>query len=242
MTTALDILTLAFKDAGVLGMGQDLAPEDANDGLTRLNWMLGQWQRARWKVWHLVDLSIVSTGAQNYTVGPGGQIPWPIRPDRLEDAFFRQPVAGGLPIDYPLQILEAREDYDKVPLKTMVAFSEAIFYDSAMPLGFVYPVPVLPANLYELHIVIKDILAQFPALNTVVNLPPEYYSAIHLNIALLIRQGYQITPPPGDRLPISAKNALKVIRSANAQIPRLRMPSELVGQSGIYNVFSDQVR
>ena len=60
MTTALDILNLAFKDAGILGVGQTLLDEDSNDGLTRLNMMIAQWRVKRWMVWHLVDKSVVS--------------------------------------------------------------------------------------------------------------------------------------------------------------------------------------
>ena len=73
MTTALDILNLAFKDAGILGVGQTLLDEDSNDGLTRMNMMIAQWRVKRWMVWHLVDKSVVSTGAQSYTVGQIGR-------------------------------------------------------------------------------------------------------------------------------------------------------------------------
>ena len=35
--TAYDIITLAFKDAGILGIGQSMLAEDYNDALLRLN-------------------------------------------------------------------------------------------------------------------------------------------------------------------------------------------------------------
>ena len=83
-TTANDIITLAFKDAGILGVGQSMLPDDYNDALTRMNMMIAQWRVKRWLVWHLVDKSIVSTGAQFYTVGPGGDINVSWRPDKLD--------------------------------------------------------------------------------------------------------------------------------------------------------------
>ena len=106
-TTALDIITLAFKDAGILGVGQSLLAEDVNDALIRLNMMISQWRVKRWLVWHLVDRSVVSTGAQSYTVGPGGDINVTVRPDKLERAFFRMLPGGSgtQAVDYPLQIL-----------------------------------------------------------------------------------------------------------------------------------------
>ncbi len=36
--------------------------------------MLQQWERKRWLVYHLANYSIVATGQQSYTFGPGGEI------------------------------------------------------------------------------------------------------------------------------------------------------------------------
>ncbi|UIY28698.1 hypothetical protein LZK73_18380 [Neorhizobium galegae] len=46
MTTARALITLAMKDAGVLGVGQTPLSEDMNDGLTNLNAMVAQWGAA----------------------------------------------------------------------------------------------------------------------------------------------------------------------------------------------------
>ncbi|MGX5874499.1 lysozyme, partial [Burkholderia gladioli] len=72
VTTAVDLITLALKDIGALGVGQPISPEDTMDALATLNMMLGQWQGERLSVYHLVDTAIQSTGAQSYTVGMGG--------------------------------------------------------------------------------------------------------------------------------------------------------------------------
>jgi len=44
-----------------------------NDAWARLQWMLQQWERKRFLVYHLRDYSVVSTGAISYTFGPQGQ-------------------------------------------------------------------------------------------------------------------------------------------------------------------------
>ena len=90
MTTPADLISLALVDSGVLGVGQIALAQDVNNTFTRLNQMLAQWQRKRWLIWHLIDLSVPSTGAQSYSIGPGGDIPMLVRPDRIESAFFRQ--------------------------------------------------------------------------------------------------------------------------------------------------------
>lgn len=94
MTTASALIELALKEAHVIGVGQTPLSEDVNDALRLLNYMLAQWNRKRWLVYQLVDLVVNATGAESYTIGPGGDIQTTIRPDRIEKAFFRQFGAG----------------------------------------------------------------------------------------------------------------------------------------------------
>ena len=63
LPTAGSIINLALKMAGVLGVGQTASAEDSNDALTLLNQMLAQWQRQRWLVYSLDDVSFTATGA-----------------------------------------------------------------------------------------------------------------------------------------------------------------------------------
>ena len=237
MTTPNDIITLALKSAGVLGVGQTASAEDMNDSFTLLNFMLAQWQRKRWLIWTLDTFSVSCTGAQSYTVGPGGDIDCP-RPDRLEDAFFRQNIPSEPnEIDYPLEIIESRETYNRIALKSLGSFPSYIYYQSDFPMGSIYPWP-LPSNLYQVFISVKTQLAQFTTLTQDVNLPPEYYAAILYNLSVRLRTAFQL--PPDTAVIGLAKEALNVVRGANVQIPRLRMPVGIV-RPGLYNIFSDQI-
>jgi len=238
MTTATDIINFAFKDAGVLGVGQSLLAEDMNDGLTRLNMMIAQWRVKRWLVWHLVDVSVVSTGAQSYTVGPGGDINVSARPDRLEAAYFRQ-LNASQPVDYPLQLLQSREEYSRIALKQLSSFAQCVFYDSGFPLGTIHPWPIPQASLYEIHILLKDVLPQFADLTTSYDFPPEYLAAIHYNMVIRTRAAYRLPQDP--QFDDLAKDAMETIRAANAQIPTLVMPENLI-RPGVYNIYSDQTR
>lgn len=239
-STVGDLVSLALFDAGIVGVGQTANAQDSNLAFTRLNWMLSQWNRKRWLVYHLVTYSIVSTGQQSYTVGPGGNIVTPVRPDRLESAFFRQ-IIQSTPnqIDYPLEILESREDYNKIALKQLTTFPTCIFYDSAYPLGVVYPWPILQSVIYSLFITLKETLTQFTGLSQTITLPEEYMPALQQNLAILLRDAYGL--PPSQVMIMNAKASLNTIRGANAQIARLSMPRALV-RPGIYNPYSDQIR
>ena len=260
-TTAGDICKTALRECGAFGVGQTPQAEDISDAQARLQWMLQEWERSRWLVYHLVDLSIVSTGALSYSIGPGGDIDTEIpsgpfnnqfnsqfgngqgtsvRPARIESAFFRQ-LTETYPnqIDYSLTVLQSREDYNNIALKSLQTFPQYIWYNSAWPLGQIYPWPVLQPFIYELHV---SIMAQLPpsflTLSAKLSIPFEYFNAMVTNLALRLRPKYTIPTYPGDPLPGIARGALAGIRSNNAQIAKLAMPANLIS-TGKYNIFSD---
>lgn len=236
MSTARDLITLALKDAGIVGVGQTANAEDVNDGMTRLNSMIAQWAQRRWLVYHLVDVVFQATGALSYTLGIGGDIP-STRAAQIEAAFFRQTagVPGNL-VDYQLDVLYSREEYNRIALKAMSGFPQLLFYDSGWPLGNVFIWPV-PSNLYEIHLSIKSTLQTFTNLTNAFNLPPEYEEALRLNLAVRLRIAYQLPSDAG--LNGLAKLALNTIKNANAQIPTLQLPRGLVGGNRPYNIYSD---
>ena len=241
VTTAADIIRLVLKDTGVLGVGQTATAEDTNDCFDTLNMMIGEWASKRWLLYHLLDLSKVSTGAQSYTVGPGGDIDTGSmqRPDRLEDGcFFRQLITASSPnkIDYPLSILESREDYNRIGLKQLTTIPQFVFYDQVFPLGVVYPWPVIQASQYELHLLVKAQLSQFDNLADEIDLPSQYYGAIRYNLGCRVRPMYQLGPDPS--LVALATDSLSTIRNMNAAVPRLRMPVG-IGRGNKYNILSD---
>lgn len=235
-----DIIRLAFKDAQIFGVGQTPLGEDTNDAFITLNMMMAQWQRKRWLVYHLVTHSITSTGAQSYTIGPSGDINVTVRPDLIDSAFFRQLVQSSPnQIDYPLEILTSREDYNNIALKQLRSFPMYLYYDAAYPLGVLYPWPIMQAAIYSLHVSVKEILAQFSSVVQTIVLPDEYMAALRYNLA--VRLAPQYGAPALDDIKALARDALNVIRKANAQVPRLLMPQDLI-RPGVYNPYSDQIR
>jgi hypothetical protein len=197
--------------------------------------MLAQWQRQRWMVYALDDVTFTPTGAASYTVGVGGSVNIP-RPDRIEAAFARL-TNGPQAVDYPLELLESREDYNHIALKGLATFPQVAFYDAAFPLGNLYIWPAPAAVNYQIHITVKTALASFTGLTTTMNLPPEYQEALLYNLAARLRPMYGLPPEP--TIIIQAMRSLNVIRNANAQIPRLMLPAT-VTRAGLYNIYGDQ--
>jgi hypothetical protein len=250
MTTPLDVLrpqdiiTLALKDAGIIGVGQTALAEDMNDGLTRLNMLMAQWGKKRFLVFQLTNILVTSTGVSTYTVGPGGQFNTGAnnpRPDRLENGcFFRQLVQSSPnQVDYPLELLESWEDYNRIVLKQLQTFPAYIFYDTGYPLGTLYVHPVPSPAIYAINILVKGpVVAQFLNLTVQIGMPNEYYMALYLTLATILRAAYRL--PPDSDLTMRAREAREVIRGANTALARLRMPAGMV-RPGVYNPYSDQI-
>lgn len=242
-TTLGDIVNEALKLSGRLGLGQTALAEDATLGWSYLQMMLQQWDQQRIKVYRTQDYSIVSTGAVSYTVGPSGDIDTgasSVRPPRVVSAFVRLITATNEP-DWPVEILNAREDYNQIRLKSLTSVSSFLWYDPAWPLGVAYPWPVLTASEYELHL---SLLTQLPYVfatqATVFSIPYVYYWAMITNLAMRLRGRYGIGTYPGDVVPSQAISSINALKETNNTIPRLQMPQELtIGGSG-YNIFSDR--
>ena len=229
LTTAGDLITLALRNAGVNGVGQSPSAEDANDALVILSAMVAGWQRKRWLVWSLADTALVSTGAASYTVGPAGAFVM-ARPDKLEAAYARLLNSGPTFLDAGLSIIEAREDWSRISLKSLTTFPSAVFYDSAWPTGVLHVWPIPAAGIYEIHIVTKATLPGFAALTDPLNLPPEYIEALLYSLAVRLAMNYGLQPQPAHIQAMRA--ALNTVRMANTEVALLGMPAGVSGGRG----------
>ncbi len=222
--TALQIIFQAFRMAGRVSdtQGVSVASQDVDDAFNLLVTMLAQWSRERWLTFDLSDVACLSTGAETYSIGAGGDFNV-ARPDRIESAFVRLNPGSSEPIDYQLDIFESREDYNEIGLKYLSSFPSVLFYDSAYPLGTIYVSPVPVAGTFELHVSVKATLPVYANTSASLGLPPEYNEALYSNLACRIMawNGGQPTP----FMVALASKALRVIRGANAQVPRLGMPN-----------------
>jgi hypothetical protein len=234
-----DVIGFSMKLAGILGQGQTASGEDLADAFRALNMMLSQWQRKRYLLWALEDTGLTSTGAQSYTVGPGGDYDIP-RPDKLRFAYVRQFGAISAPpyeTDYKLTIMEAEEDYAAVTLKSLGSFPRWIYYRPDYPLGTVYPWPVPDPAIYEVHLITPMGLQTFKTTSDPILMPPEYEEALTYNLAVRLAPMFGNDAP--QEVVAIAKAALATIRSSNAQMPELQLPGGLL-RGNLYDIRSDQ--
>lgn len=240
MATGSEIVTQALKKSGIVGQGRVPTATESNDALLDLNDMLAEWNTQRWMTWDLVDIAFVSDGRTTfYTVGPAGNFNVTPRPDRIEAGYQRQLVTGGQPIDTPLQIIQSREQYSNIALKSLKSFGLSVFLDSSYPTGKAYFYPNPDANTYEMHLLMKGVMPVV-ALATQVTIPPHYLAGIKFNLARRLRVAYGKGMKPDAELNLLASNSLDVIRQSNIQVPELVMPKILVSGGPGYNIYSDQ--
>lgn len=154
--TARDFISLAMKEAGVLGVGQTLLAEDINDGFTYLKRMLALWQRRRWLVPNLYDLSVIGNGEISNKIGPGQYWNAP-RPDKIAAAYIIQRNTGSNPVSLGCRIITAYEDYAQLAVKNLPSLPYLVFYDGAYPYGNVFFWPI-PDSSYELHLILKGVV------------------------------------------------------------------------------------
>src|SRR6185312_186162 len=231
-----DLISLALRNAGIIGVGQTAAAEDMNDAGRMLNMMLGQWQRRRYLVYRLKEMSLSATGAQSYSIGPGGDFNVSARPAEINYAFARQVITSNpQQIDYPLQIRPSREDYALIQLKSLASFPQWAWFDAAYPLGNFFVYPVITSQ-FEIFIGFSEILQSVESLTDQINVPPEYVEAMVYNLALRLAANYN--SPINPVVPGLAKAALETMRTVNAQVPRMSMPRGLIYPPR-YNIYSD---
>ncbi len=239
--TGLSIITDAYLMAGVVGQGQALSAPDINLGLRRLNGMASLWNTQRYLIWNLLEIGKISDGRTTaYTVGPGGDYACDRRPDRIEFAYVRQLIQNqGLPVDTPLTVWQAREQYDQNSLKkNFVSYPSGVFLDTAWPQGSLLCYPWPTASLYQIFIAVKNVLPVFTPTTLLSSIPDQYVEALKLNLARRIRQNYGKGMKPDLELNAQAKSALNVLRNSNVQVPELTYPAGISGR-GQYNIYSD---
>jgi hypothetical protein len=224
LNTVGDLITFTLKAANITGVGQTPMAEDSNTALELLRMLLAQWQKKRWLVYVQQEVSVdASTGAQFYTIGPGQDFDC-ARPAHLAAAYIR--IIPGVPpnlVDVPVKILQSREDYAAISVKSLETMPAYVFYDSNWPTGRLYWWPVPPSGMYGLYITVMAALPSYTRLTDALDLPDEYLEALMWSLAVRLQMSYGL-PAKAEHV-AAMKVAMNTLRQANTQIPELSVPA-----------------
>lgn len=152
--TARDIISLAFREVGVLGVGQTLLAEDMTNGFTLLKRMMAQWQKRRWLVPSLEKIATLGNGLESNAIGPGQY--WnAFRPSGIKAGWIVQVNTGPNIVSLPLRVITAYEDYARIAVKTLNSLPAAVFYDGAYPNGNIRVWPI-PSAQYQVNLIVQS--------------------------------------------------------------------------------------
>jgi hypothetical protein len=237
-----ELIGLALRTSGILGVGQTALPQDLSDAQVMLKLLLQQWRQKRWLVFRLANVLVpMVPGKPIYTVGPAGATPAPdiltdgnFRPANIQSCYLRQEVGSGpnsYPVDFPMRVLESRQQYDQISLKNLQSWPALVYYDPLVPVAnlYVWPIPVQP--LFHLYLAWQQAIdmagegAQSQELEEI--LPTETQLALMYNLALLTAANYKL--PRDENLEALARSSLNVMRMTNFALQPLKMPASLIG-------------
>ena len=201
MTTALSIIKQALRKGNVIGKGENLDDEQAQDGLTALNSMLSLWSVDGGLIFTETRESFPSTGATSYTIGPGGDFDT-VKPYTINAMFARANT-----IDYSLADNDQRQ-YASKSYKSIGGIPTGYYFDNNFPLSNIFVFPI-PDTTYEIHIYSDKILESFTSLTDDINMPAGYENALVYNLwAELAPEYVQPLTPDLIRLARTSKKAV----------------------------------
>lgn len=234
-STARKIITAALKDIRVIGAGDTVNDDDAEDALYQLNNMLDSWWNERLAVYSIRSDSGTWTGAAtSVTVGTGGTINIS-RPAKVTNVIFTFNS-----IDYPVKRMMSREEYDAIPYKVAQAsFPDYVFYDPAYPLGVMYGYPV-PASALAVAIESWQQIQSFASLAATISLPPGYERAIQKNLAIELSPSYGPSAAPSVELKAAAAQSKAAIKAVNQVKLVASTDAALVDRQRPWNIYADR--
>lgn len=214
MTTALSMITRAYRLPGLLGSGEVLTADRSMYALDLLNDLIDSWATEGLYCKEVTEVIATVPAGATFTVGPGQTVPNSTAPVRLEEGgFFR---SGG--VDYPFD-LKSREEYMDIAYKGNPSpWPSIVFYNPGTNFGTAYMFPSLGSPA-QIHLQVMTPLTEFASLTADVKLPLGYKKAITESLAEQLCIGKRPVDP---QLMKSAKAARMRIKEANAESPNLR--------------------
>jgi hypothetical protein len=197
--TARDLITATLRSIRVLGVGDVLLAEDANDGLSRLNDWLDSLALERLTMYYVTRTTkMLGNNIPSYTVGIGGDINI-ARPTHIESAGLIQDTSNPTPFEKPIEVWTDQR-WQGCRQKTLQStYPTAVYYDHNWapntPPGpglatlYMWPIP-RDCALTQLVLYTPVALLEFPTLDTNYTFPPGYRRFIRTNFAQEIASEY----------------------------------------------------
>lgn len=216
MRTAGDIAGRALIRAGVIASGETPAAAELSDAVTTLSDMLDSWSLEALTVFGTTEHVISLTGAQQYTIGPSGDA-GATRPIAVRSAFVRNDGT-----DTTLKLCPP-EYMDGICSKDSAGQGYWLSFEGSTPDATVRLWPVPDG---ELHLRVSQPVVQITDINDELDLPPGWFHAMVLNLAVHLCEEYGFALAQG--LVETAQTAKANIKRANLHPARARFDAALL--------------
>lgn len=238
--TALDFITWAMSDLGLLDPGEVPEEDEPQDGLDLLNQLVDEWQTeygTKNFVQRFLGNLVASTAS--YTIGSGGafDVAWP---ESIEFCSVIPDKTVSSPIEIRIGRPISVQAFAGIPQKGATAlYPNRVYYDHGFVAGLgtitVYPVPL--ASNAQLALYLPTGIAQFADLSTQYSFPPGYAKAIRSNLALEMVESFDAVPTPG--LERRARTSLYKLKRANINPNEANFDGAGSGGRRGYNIYTD---
>ena len=127
--TARDLITATLRSIRVLGVGDHLEAEDANDALNRLNDWLDALALERLSIYYVLrTVKLLANDIASYTVGTGGDINI-VRPVHIESAGLIMDTSADPPFERPLEVWTDQRWQGCRQKDLTSSYPQAVYYD-----------------------------------------------------------------------------------------------------------------
>lgn len=245
MATALDLITNALREIGVLAEGEDPSTAAMNEGFARLNRYLGRLAAENLTIYGVTRTTATLTANQaSFTVGAGGNIniARPILHNLSKVNFID--TSQDPDFEYQLPTLMTEAQYQAITLKALTAaYPTAAYYSPTFPLGTLIPWPI-PTSATLLWAVYHWVaVPSFTAVTDAVSLPSPYEEALTQNLALLLCPTYGVQPHPV--LVKSAADSMATLKRSNIRMRDITFGADVLGDARgnrrTYDIWSDGI-
>jgi hypothetical protein len=227
--TARTLITQTLRSIRVLGIGDPLPADDANDALLRLNdWLDALAMERLTMAVVLRTTKLLGSGIQSYTIGVNGDINI-VRPTQIEAAALIQDVNIPVPFEKPIHVWTDQRWQGCRQKLLSSTYPTACYYDHNWQDGlgnlYLWPIPTA-CGLLQLVIYTPVALHEFATLDADYTFPPGYRRFLRTNFAQEIASEYgkQLT---ADQV-LAARQAKAMVKRGNVRPAELRVDPALV--------------
>ena len=222
MVAALDIITDALLEIGVLADGETMSSSMSDNALRQLNRMVDMFSNdGAFAYYPSVITKVMVAGVSSFTVGPSGDV---ITDRPISVSYASVDYQG---ITYPARVIDYTEWKDIVYKSATTMVPSLVFYEATIPDGVVHLWPIPSGGSINLQV--TNQVVSFPDLSTDIDIPPGYEEMLVKNLAARISPQY-----PGcvlSALTVAmAQKSLSNIRKTNNSIPLLKVDRALPGR------------